>query len=69
MERRGAVVRQPHAIHGRIQQLTLSKIGRRLLADFCRVRAAAADVERDLATDITPTEELTVRRWLVTIAA
>ena len=49
LERRGAVARRPHAIHGRIQQLTLSKIGRRLLAD-CRVHAA--DVERDLAIDI-----------------
>jgi DNA-binding MarR family transcriptional regulator len=65
LERRGAVVRRPHAVHGRIQKLELSKNGRRLLAD-CHARAI--DVEHDLTSNISVTEERTVRRWLVGIA-
>jgi DNA-binding MarR family transcriptional regulator len=65
LERRGALVRRPHAVHGRIQRLELSQIGRRLLAD-CRTRAIS--VERDLTSNISVTEERTVRRWLVGIA-
>jgi DNA-binding MarR family transcriptional regulator len=65
LERRGALVRHPHAVHGRIQKLELSKIGTKLLAD-CRVRAIG--VEHDLSVDISAAEERTVRRWLVGIA-
>jgi DNA-binding MarR family transcriptional regulator len=65
LQRRGPVVRQPHADHGRILKLELSKNGRRLLAD-CRARAI--DVEHDLTADISAAEECTVRRWLVRIA-
>jgi DNA-binding MarR family transcriptional regulator len=65
LERRGALVRRPHAVHGRIQKIELSKIGRRLLA-ACRARAIG--VEQDLTADISADEERTVRRWLVGIA-
>src|SRR5712691_11296350 len=46
----GAVVRRPHAIHGRIQHLELSRSGHALLAK-CRTRAHA--VERDLNTGLS----------------
>lgn len=65
LERRGALVRRPHAVHGRIQKLELSQIGRRLLAD-CRSRAIG--VESDLTTNLPAAAERTVRRWLVGIA-
>ena len=63
--RRGALVRRPHAVHGRIQTLELSGIGRRLLAD-CHTRAIG--VEHDLTAHLSAAEEHTVRRWLVGIA-
>jgi DNA-binding MarR family transcriptional regulator len=65
LERVGAVVRRPHAIHGRIQHLDLSATGRALLAD-CRARAHA--VERELADRLSRSEQQTIRTWLVRIA-
>ena len=65
LERMGAVVRRPHAIHGRIQHLELSKSGRGLLAE-CRARAHA--LERDLAAGLSSPEKQAIRRWLVRIA-
>ena len=63
--RRGAVVRRPHAVHGRIQHLELSKSGRALLTK-CRIRAHA--VERDLAAGVSSAEKQAIRRWLVRVA-
>ena len=65
LERMGALVRRPHAVHGRIQHLHLSASGRALLAD-CRARAHA--VERELAGGLSGPEQLMVRTWLVRIA-
>jgi len=65
LERMGAIVRRPHAVHGRIQHLDLSESGRALLVK-CRSRAHA--VERDLAADLPSAEDQTIRRWLVRIA-
>jgi DNA-binding MarR family transcriptional regulator len=65
LERVGAVVRRPHAVHGRIQQLDLSASGRTLLAD-CRARAHA--VERELADGLSRSEQQAIRTWLVRIA-
>ena len=65
LERIGAVVRRPHAVHGRIQQLALSESGRRLLVD-CGARAA--EVERDLIAGLSAAGERAIRRWLVDIA-
>ena len=62
LERMGAVMRRPHAVHGRIQHLDLTEAGRALLA-ACRVRAHA--VERDLAAGFSASEQRTIRRWLV----
>ena len=63
--RAGAVVRRPHAVHGRIQQLDLSDSGKTLLA-ACRKRVHA--IERGLVTDMTASETDVVRKWLVRVA-
>jgi DNA-binding MarR family transcriptional regulator len=65
LERIGAVLRRPHAVHGRIQQLELTAFGRTLLAN-CNTRAAA--VEHGLTADLSITEERAIRRWLVRLA-
>jgi DNA-binding MarR family transcriptional regulator len=59
------VVRQPHAIHGRIQQLALTKSGQALLAE-CRRRVAV--LERELLLGLSAKEEDVIRRWLVGVA-
>jgi len=66
LERAGAVVRRPHAIHGRIRQIDLSRAGRTLLAT-CRRRVQA--IEGGLIEGLSPAEERAVRRWLVRVAA
>lgn len=63
--RAGAVVRRPHAVHGRIQQLDLSDSGKTLLA-ACRKRVHA--IERGLVADMTAAETEVVRKWLVRVA-
>lgn len=64
--RAGAVVREPHAIHGRIQNLELSRAGKNLLAS-CRKRVHA--IERDIESGLSVDETRVVRRWLVRSAA
>lgn len=65
LERMGAVEREPHAVHGRIQQLRLTEKGHALLAE-CRTRVRA--LERELALGLTTAEEQAIRAWLVSIA-
>lgn len=65
LKRSGAVASRPHAVHGRIQHLDLTKSGKHILAR-CKERVQA--IERELAADLSPAEEQTVRRWLVRIA-
>jgi DNA-binding MarR family transcriptional regulator len=65
LERAGSVVRRPHTVHGRIQQLDLSESGRAMLAT-CRERVHA--VETELLRDLPPDAEHAVRRWLVRVA-
>jgi DNA-binding MarR family transcriptional regulator len=59
------VMRQPHAIHGRIQQLELTKDGQALLAE-CRRRVAI--LERALLAGLSAGDEDIIRRWLVGVA-
>ena len=66
LERAGAVVRRPHAIHRRMRQIDLSRDGRTLLA-ACRRREQA--IEGELSEGLSPAEERAVRRWLVRVAA
>jgi DNA-binding MarR family transcriptional regulator len=63
--RAGVVSRQPHAVHGRIQQLQLTESGTKLLA---KCRARVANLEAELEADLTPAEEQILRRWLVKVA-
>lgn len=66
LEKMGAIARQPHPVHGRIQTVALSDAGRALLAQ-CKVRAA--EVDKQLRAGLSPEEEQIVRRWLVSLAA
>lgn len=65
LEKMGAIARQPHPVHGRIQTIALTDAGTALLAQ-CKVRASAVD--RELRAGLTPDEEQVVRRWLVSLA-
>jgi Transcriptional regulators len=65
LERAGAIVRQPHHYHGRIQQIDLSEIGKSLLAT-CRERVQG--IERHLADGLSREEESALRKWLVRVA-
>ena len=65
LEKMGAIVRQPHPVHGRIQTVALSDAGKALLAQ-CKVHAT--EVDRQLRAGLTPDEEAIVRRWLVSLA-
>ncbi len=65
LEKMGAIARQPHPVHGRIQTIVLTDSGQALLAQ-CKLRAN--DVDTQLRAGLTPEEELVVRRWLVSLA-
>lgn len=62
LEKSGAVAREAHAVHGRIQTLALTVAGARLLAR-CRVRVQT--VEARLAEGLAAHDDAAVRRWLV----
>lgn len=66
LEKAGATSRCPHAVHGRIRQLELTRRGHELL-DQAKVRVQA--LERELVRDLPPEAERAVRRWLVRVAA
>jgi DNA-binding MarR family transcriptional regulator len=65
LERAGAVVRRPHAEHGRIQVIETTAAGRRLLK---RCKTAVYAVEATLLADVPARDEAIIRRWLVEIA-
>lgn len=65
LEKRGAIKRRPHPVHGRIQNLTLTDSGQALLKE-ARKRMRA--LERELTAGMTAEEEQLVRRWLVSAA-
>lgn len=65
LKRAGALASRPHAVHGRIRQLSLTQDGEALLAR-CKERVHA--LEADLSDGLAPGEEQAVRRWLVRIA-
>ncbi|MHB8885941.1 MAG: MarR family winged helix-turn-helix transcriptional regulator [Methylovirgula sp.] len=62
----GAISRQPHSVHRRIQQLELTKRGHSLLAD---AKKRVQVLEGELVYDLSAEEERIVRRWLVRVAA
>lgn len=65
LERRGAVTRQPHEVHGRIQHLNLSPEGEALLKQ-CRTRAHR--IERELESGLDDEKNRVLRQWLVGVA-
>ncbi|WP_137928645.1 MarR family transcriptional regulator [Cupriavidus sp. 2SB] len=65
LEKLGAIERQPHPVHGRIQTIGLTDAGRELLGG-CKTRAS--EVDRELRANLTAEEEQIVRRWLVSQA-
>ncbi len=66
LKRVGFVEAEPHPVHGRIQQLSLTDQGRRVLRDC---KAIVRRLERDLSVGFSAQEEAVVRRWLVCAAA
>ncbi len=66
LERGGAIRKNPHPVHGRVLQWTLTRRGAALRAN-CRRRAVA--LERRLTAGLGRGAEAAVRRWLAKIAA
>jgi DNA-binding MarR family transcriptional regulator len=60
-----ALARRPHAIHGRVQHLDLTDVGRNLLA-ACLERVSAVEIE--LAKGLSKPEVGAIRDWLVRTA-
>lgn len=65
LENMGAVVRRPHAVHGRILHIDVTPEGKALLA---RCRARVQVIEQALCVDLSVTEAAVVRRWLSSVA-
>ena len=66
LEREGAIRKNPHPVHGRVLQWTLTRRGQTLLGK-CRARSRA--LERRLQAGLAPKAQATIRRWLSKIAA
>jgi DNA-binding MarR family transcriptional regulator len=66
LERSGAIERHAHAVHGRIQQIEVTALGRQLLAAS---RGKVKRVEDELLAGLSAAEEKIIRRWLVRIAS
>lgn len=65
LKRSGALASRPHPVHGRIQQLEITEVGKALLAR-CKRRVDA--VEARLAAPLSPDEERVIHRWLAHVA-
>ncbi len=65
LEKAGSIRRQPHPVHGRIQNIVLTPAGATLLA-ACRERAR--ENEQGLRAGLSEQEEQVVRRWLAGLA-
>ena len=65
LERAGWIARAPHASHGRIVQIEVTEECAALLAR-CKERVAV--VEKWLASGLSESEALVVRRWLAGLA-
>lgn len=65
LDRDGLIVRVSHPVHGRIRRTTLSETGKRVLDD---AKQLVAQIENQIMETLTPSETVTVKRWLVDIA-
>jgi DNA-binding MarR family transcriptional regulator len=61
----GLVERQPHEVHGRIQQLQLTARAVELLA---KAKRRVQGLEREIRQGLPENEESAIRQWLVRIA-
>ncbi len=66
LEYSGLLARTPHAVHGRIQQLSLSPAGAELLV---QAKARVALLEQALAAPLAEDELRLVKRWLASLAS
>ncbi len=65
LKRSGLLASRPHAVHGRIRHLAVTKAGAAVLA---RCKARVAVLEQDIAAGLSPVAERALRRWLVRVA-
>ena len=65
LERAGLIVRTPHEVHGRIQQIEVTVEGKSLLAK-CRKRVQV--LEEMLVEGLDAVEEKVVKKWLASVA-
>jgi DNA-binding MarR family transcriptional regulator len=65
LEKRDAIARRPHAVHGRIRLIEVSETGRALLAT-CRERVRR--LEARLRDGLSEADEQVIRLWLVRVA-
>lgn len=65
LERAGLIVRTPHEVHGRIQQIEVTVEGKSLLAK-CRRRVQV--LEEMLVEGLDADEEKVVKKWLASVA-
>ena len=65
LAKRGAITKQPDAIHGRIIRLQITDVGRRLLRS-CKSRSDR--IGAGLTTTLSAAEERIVRGWLIEVA-
>jgi DNA-binding MarR family transcriptional regulator len=65
LERDGLIVKTPDAVHGRIIHIETTEKGRQLRL---KCRARAERMERQLAEDLSETDERTIRKWLVRVS-
>ena len=66
LERAGLIVRTPHEVHGRIQQIEVTAEGKSLLAK-CRKRVQV--LESALVEGLAADEERLVKKWLASVGA
>src|SRR5215470_16214148 len=65
LKRSGRLASHPHAVHGRIQQLEITKAGQDILT---RCRPHIQRIEKRLAAGLSANDERVIRRWLVRAA-
>ncbi len=65
LDKAAIIERQPHPVHGRIQNIALTQAGKALLAQ-CRERVQQNEAR--LRAALTEAEEQVIRRWLVALA-
>lgn len=65
LEERGAIRKEPDAVHGRILRLTVTEEGRALNK---RCRALTAPIEAAIKARLPQRHEEALRRWLVDVA-